>query len=195
MTALLQFIQYNFQQILRLGFAFLKGEILVCLLLAYGIGTTLFVGRQSKIFLRKAKIVQLWEERRRSGECTYKQIVVNSSLIDHRNVFLHEKYESIVLAWKKGDFAWCLRLAPQRLSLMQFPLCPSFHEQSSKLHLSNSKQTPKHKNCWAHYISYLTQQKICPENDLGKTKKAKENVRNDTKVTTLQKHLGFEFSR
>ena len=117
----------NFQQILRLGFAFLKGEILVCLLLAYGIGTTLFVGRQRKFFCAKQRL-QLWEERRRSGECTYKQIVVNSSLIDHRNVFLHEKYESIVLAWKKGDFAWCLRLAPQRLSLMQFPLCPSFHE-------------------------------------------------------------------
>ena len=45
----------NFQQILRLGFAFLKGEILVCLLLAYGIGTTLFVGRQSKIFFAQSK--------------------------------------------------------------------------------------------------------------------------------------------
>lgn len=151
--------------------------------------------------MRKAKIVQLWEERRRSGECTYKQIVVNSSLIDHRNVFLHEKYESIVLAWKKGDFAWCLRLAPQRLSLMQFPLCPSFHEQSSKLHLSNSKQTPKHKNCWAHYtfyISYLTQQKNWPyKMTCEKERRKKENDPNDTKVPNLRvwQIQKFQFSR
>ena len=105
-------------------------------------------------------------------------------------MFLHEKYESIVLAWKKGDFAWCLRLAPQRLSLMQFPLCPSFHEQSSKLHLSNSKQTPKHKNCWAHYtfyISYLTQQKNWPyKMTCEKERRKKENDPNDTKVPNLR---------
>ena len=97
----------NFQQILRLGFAFLKGEILVCLLLAYGIGTTLFVGRQSKIFFAQSKDCAAVRRKKKKWRM---HLQTNS------RKFFFNWPQKCVFAWKIWEYCTCLK--ERRLCVM-----------------------------------------------------------------------------